>query len=67
VETTRTPSHGVPGTGITSWLTTARCRRELSGAGASRLGRLRADGDGPTGYLFRCLHCGRYDAFVATS
>jgi uncharacterized protein CbrC (UPF0167 family) len=28
--------------------------------------RLRPDGDGPTGYLFQCLHCGRYDAFVAT-
>jgi uncharacterized protein CbrC (UPF0167 family) len=27
--------------------------------------RLRADGDGTTGYLFRCLHCGRYEAFVA--
>jgi uncharacterized protein len=28
--------------------------------------RLRADGEGPTGYLFRCLYCDRYDAFVAT-
>ncbi|MEN3358610.1 MAG: uncharacterized protein V7637_2592 [Mycobacteriales bacterium] len=26
---------------------------------------LRADGDGPAVYLFRCLHCGRYDGFFA--
>jgi uncharacterized protein CbrC (UPF0167 family) len=26
---------------------------------------LRTDGDGPAVYLFRCLHCGRYDAFYA--
>lgn len=29
--------------------------------------RLRADGDGPAVYLFRCLHCGRYDAFFAAA
>jgi uncharacterized protein CbrC (UPF0167 family) len=28
--------------------------------------RLRADGDGPTAYLFQCLRCGRYEAFIAT-
>jgi len=27
--------------------------------------RLRADGDGPTVYLFRCLHCDWYGAFYA--
>jgi uncharacterized protein len=27
--------------------------------------RLRADGDGPTAYLFRCLHCDWYGAFMA--
>jgi uncharacterized protein len=29
--------------------------------------RLRADGDGPAVYLFRCLHCGRYDGFFAAA
>jgi uncharacterized protein len=29
--------------------------------------QLRADGDGPAVYLFRCLHCGRYDAFFAAA
>jgi len=28
--------------------------------------RLRYDGDGPTAYLFRCLHCDWHGAFVAT-
>jgi uncharacterized protein CbrC (UPF0167 family) len=27
--------------------------------------RLRADGDGPTAYLFHCLHCDWYGAFMA--
>jgi uncharacterized protein CbrC (UPF0167 family) len=27
--------------------------------------RLRADGNGPAVYLFGCLHCGRYDGFLA--
>jgi uncharacterized protein len=28
---------------------------------------LRADGNGPAVYLFRCLHCGRYDGFLAAA
>jgi uncharacterized protein CbrC (UPF0167 family) len=27
--------------------------------------RLRYDGNGPTAYLFRCLHCDWHGAFVA--
>jgi uncharacterized protein len=34
-------------------------------APTDRVLRLRADGDGPAVYLFRCLHCGHYLAFFA--
>jgi uncharacterized protein CbrC (UPF0167 family) len=27
--------------------------------------QLRADGNGPTAYLFQCLHCGQYESFTA--
>ena len=36
-------------------------------ADGDRVQRLRADGDGPAVYLFRCLHCGRYAAFFAAA
>ena len=36
-----------------------------SGLGLATAERLRADGDGPTAYLFHCLHCDWYGAFMA--
>jgi uncharacterized protein CbrC (UPF0167 family) len=33
--------------------------------GGDNVWRLRWDGDGPTVYLFRCLHCEEYRAFLA--
>jgi uncharacterized protein len=34
---------------------------------ADQVNKLRADGDGPAAYLFRCLHCGHYLAHYAAA